>query len=383
MHILIFGIPLYEGMAGSVRVRNLIQPISEKIGGNISNLYFSLQAENCEIPKSNQVLEINLNFKSVNSVFNYLKSAIRFINNRFSRSEENIFYLYETPDLKTIFPLIYAKIKGYKIVVDIVEDNSLAASFGGLVNRIRIKSGAFFLKNLQFLIDLNLVISVHLKNLVMTVNNDLNKVLYIPVTMDIENYPIKSHPTKIANRIFYGGSFGKKDGLESLILAFEEVCQIYPDVKLILTGKGENKADFEHIMDLIQDSIFNSRIEYKGFLSSDEYHRTLNSCDIFCVIRDDSDAANSGFPSKLAEFLATGRAVIVSRVGDVPNFLRDKENALLIQPGSIEDLVKSIKFLLDNPNQIDQIGKKGREVALKAFNNLIESEKLYNKLLTL
>lgn len=383
MHILIFGIPLYEGMAGSVRVRNLIQPISEKIGGNISNLYFSLQAENCEIPKSSQVLEINLNFKSVNSIFNYLKSAIRFINNRFSRSEENIFYLYETPDLKTIFPLIYAKIKGYKIVVDLVEDNSLAASFGGLVNRIRIKSGAFFLKNLQFLIDLNLVISIHLKNLVMTVNNDLSKVLYIPVTMDIEKYPIKSHPTKIANRIFYGGSFGKKDGLESLILAFEEVCELYPDVKLILTGKGENKADFEHIMDLIKGSIYNSRIDYKGFLSSDEYHKTLNSCDIFCVIRDDSDAANSGFPSKLAEFLATGRAVIVSRVGDVPNFLRDKENALLIQPGSIEDLVKSIKFLLDNPNQIDQIGKKGREVALKAFNNLIESEKLYNKLLTL
>ncbi len=217
----------------------------------------------------------------------------------------------------------------------------------------------------------------------MTVNNDLNKVLYIPVTMDIEKYPIKSHPTKIANRIFYGGSFGKKDGLESLILAFEEVCELYPDVKLILTGKGENKADFEHIMDLIKGSIYNSRIEYKGFLSSDEYHKTLNSCDIFCVIRDDSDAANSGFPSKLAEFLATGRAVIVSRVGDVPNFLRDKENALLIQPGSTEDLVKSIKFLLDNPNQIDQIGKKGREVALKAFNNLIESEKLYNKLLTL
>ncbi|MEB2782625.1 glycosyltransferase [Algoriphagus sp. C2-6-M1] len=383
MHILIFGVPLYEGMAGSVRVRNLIQPISKKIGGNISNLYFSLQAENCEVPKSNKDLEINLNFKSVNSIFYYLKSSIYFITNRFSRNEENIFYLYETPDLKTIFPLIYAKIIGYKIVVDIVEDNSLAASFGGSINRIRIKSGSFILKNLQFLIDLNLVISTHLKNLVISANNDLSRVLYIPVTMDIGKYPINPQPTKIANRIFYGGSFGKKDGLESLIIAFERVCGSYPDLKLVLTGKGENKADFEHIMDLIQNSVFTNRIEYKGFLSSAEYHDMLNSCDIFCVIRDNSDAANSGFPSKLAEFLATGKAVIVSSVGDVPSFLKDKVNALLIQPGSIEDLVSALRFLIDDPSKIDQIGKLGREVAFKSFNNLIESEKLYKKLLTL
>lgn len=383
MHILIFGVPLYEGMAGSVRVRNLIQPISKIIGGNISNLYFSLQAENCSTPKTKQDLEIDLNFKSANSIFYYLKSAFQFINNRFSRNEENIFYLYETPDLKTIFPLIYAKFKGYKIVVDIVEDNSLAASFGGFVNRLRIKSGSYFLKNFQFLIDLNLVISVHLENLVRAATNDHSKVLYIPVTMDIDKYPLKANPTKIANRIFYGGSFGKKDGLESLIIAFEKVCENYPEVKLILTGKGENKADFEHIMGIIQNSTYKSSIEYKGFLSSDEYHKTVNSCDIFCVIRDNSDAANSGFPSKLAEFLATGKAVIVSNVGDVSNFLKDKENALLIRPDSIEDLINSIKFLLDNPDKIDEIGLHGRNVALKSFNNLVESEKLYRRLLTL
>ncbi|WP_296620308.1 glycosyltransferase [Marivirga sp.] len=383
MHILIFGIPLYEGMAGSVRVRNLILPISQKIGGNISNVYFSLQAENCGIPESNQALEIKLNFMSFNSIFNYLKSSFHFITSHFSKNEENIFYLYETPDLKTIFPLIYAKIIGYKIVVDIVEDNSLAESIGGFVNRVRIKSGAFFLRNIQFMIDLNLVISSQLKELIISVNKDLSKILYIPVTMDIGKYPMKNQPTKFANRIFYGGSFGKKDGLESLVIAFEKVCESYPEVKLILTGKGENKADFEHIMDLIQNSVYNSRIEYKGFLSSAEYHETLNSCDIFCVIRNNSDAANTGFPSKLAEFLATGKAVIVSRVGDVPTFLKDKVNALLIQPGSIQELVMSIKFLLDNPHKIDQIGEKGREVALKSFNNLVESEKLYRKLLTL
>jgi len=383
MHILVFGIPLYEGMAGSVRVRNLIEPISKRIGGNISNLYFSLQAENLKVVKGNKFLEINLNFKSFTSIINYLKSSMKFIGTQYSSEEKNIFYLYETPDLKTIFPLVYAKIRGYKIVVDIVEDNSFAASFGGFVNQIRIKSGGFILDNFQFLIDLNIVISSHLRNLVLGANKDVNKVLYIPVTMDISKYPIKPAKTTKATRIFYGGSFGKKDGLESLILAFEKICSQFPDTQLILTGKGENKQDFEEIMSLIKISSFRHQIDYKGFLTSAQYHEALNSCDIFCVIRNNSSAANTGFPSKLAEYLATGRAVIVSDVGDVSTFLQDKVNALLIRPDSVEDLEFSIKYLIENPEKVDEIGFEGRKVAINSFNNLVESEKLFQKLLML
>lgn len=384
MHILIFGIPLYEGMAGSVRVRNLILPISKKIGGKISNVYFSLQADNCVKSLNDNSMEINLNFKSLLSIFNYLKSSIIFLSKNYIEKEENVFYLYETPDLKTVLPLIYAKIIGYKIVLDIVEDNSLAASFGGFINRLRIKSGSFFLKNLQFIIDLNVVISSHLENLVMSLNNDISKVLYIPVTMDFEKFSeLKVKPSNKPNRIFYGGSFGKKDGLDNLIYAFEHVCDMNSNARLILTGKGENKADFDNVMTIINNSVYSKRIEYKGFLSSVEYSKVISNCDIFCVIRDNSGAASSGFPSKLAEFLATGKAVIVSRVGDIPVFLEDKVNAVLVEPGSIDQLASSILYLLDNPTLIDKIGNEGQKVAFKFFNNITESDKLYRRILAL
>lgn len=379
MNILVFGIPLREGMAGSVRVRNLLYPMVEFNSAYLNNIYFALQADGIDDHGRNNELKIDLNLKNPFSVVSYLYKSVHFIRRNYSRTEKNIFYLYETPDIKTIFPLVYAKMLGYKIVLDIVEDNSHAASFGGFINKLRIKSGAYILKNFQSLIDLNIVISSHLENLLLTYTNK-DKVLFVPITMDISKFTNTEFVKNNVTTLFYGGSFGKKDGLDLLLKAFEKICEDNDTLKLILTGKGENVEDFNEFMALVKTSKFSDRIFYKGFIPSNEYQELLNSCEVFCVIRDNSGAANTGFPSKLAEYLATGRAVIVTNVGDVSNYLTDKENAILVQPENLNSLVSAIKYLIDHPEKINQIGAEGRLVAVNRFNNKIESLKLFDVL---
>jgi len=379
MHILVFGIPLREGMAGSVRVRNLLNPLVENDAVRINNLYFSLQADGIDDNGRSNELKIDLDFKNPISILSYLYKSFKFISRKFVSKEKNIFYLYETPDIKTIIPLIFARALGYKIVLDIVEDNSQAASFGGVINKLRIKSGSYILENFQSLIDLNVVISSHLENLLLKYTRR-DKVLFIPITMDISRFKKSEFSKKEVSTLFYGGSFGKKDGLDLLLKAFEKVCEEQDSLKLILTGKGENIEDFNEFMSLVKASKYSNRISYKGFIPSNEYQELLNSCEIFCVIRDNSGAANTGFPSKLAEYLATGRAVIVTNVGDISSYLSDKQNALLVEPEDLDSLVNAIKYLIENPEEINQIGNKGRLVAINRFNNRIESQKLFNVL---
>ena len=223
------------------------------------------------------------------------------------------------------------------------------------------------------------MISSHLENLLLSYTSR-DKVLSIPVTMNISAFKKSSFSKKEATTLFYGGSFGKKDGLDLLLKAFEEVCEEHHNLKLILTGKGENPRDFNEFMGLVKSSKFTDRITYKGFVPSNEYQDLLNSCDIFCVIRDNSGAANAGFPSKLAEYLATGRAVIVSNVGDVSQYLTNLRDAVIVEPESLSSLVKAITFLVTNPDKINHIGNKGRSVAIQSFNNVTESNKLLNKL---
>lgn len=379
MHILVFGIPLREGMAGSVRVRNLLNPLVSSSSVTINNLYFALQADGLSDTGRSDELKIDLNFKRAFSILSYLYKSISFITKCYVKGEKNVFYLYETPDIKTIVPLVFAKLIGYKVVLDIVEDNSQAASFGGRINRFRIQSGAYILKNFQFLVDLNIVISSHLEKLLLQYTQP-NKVVFIPVTMDISKFNTDDIPKEEVGTLFYGGSFGKKDGLPLLLEAFEEVCEGHPALQLVLTGKGENVEDFNEFMSLAQKSRFSDRISYKGFVPSADYQDLLNSCEIFCVIRDNSGAANTGFPSKLAEYLATGKAVIVTNVGDVASYLVDKENALLVPPEDLGALVSAIRYLINNPEQVNVIGSKGRAVAIDRFNSRIESQKLVNAL---
>lgn len=367
-------------MAGSVRVRNLVEPMILTKGIVWSNLFFTkLAGSQTPEPREN-LKEVEVELSSPRSVFKFLRDSFRFIRQRKVRGSLNVFYAYDTPDLKTILPILYAKLLGYKIILDIVEDNSVALSFDGIMNRVRIKSGQYLLALSPFFADLVIVISTHLKGKLDYIYKDLSRVLYIPVTVDLEK--IQYNPTyrSRAEKVFYGGSFGKKDGLDVLIKAFSKVSVEFPYAELILTGKGENKKDFNEIMELIASSEASTQIKYLGFLNSGEYLRTLGECDVFCVTRNNSKAANTGFPSKLSEFLAAGKAVIASSVGDVATILKNGENALLIAPEDEQAMYDSLKQIFLDSSLIEKLGTSGRKTAEENFDNRKFSNLLFERL---
>lgn len=380
MHILVLGVTLYEGMAGSVRVRNLLEPMIESNKITWSNLFFSkLAGKISPEPKAN-LKEVEVELSNLRSIFRFLRESFGFIRRRKVPGTLNIFYAYDTPDLKTIFLILYAKFLGYRIILDIVEDNSTAYSFEGIMNRVRIKSGEYLLKMAPYFADLVLVISTQLNRKLSEIYTDHSKLIYIPVTVDLEK--IKYTPTNRIKpqKVFYGGSFGKKDGLEVLIHAFSKLSAEFDEAELILTGKGENKKDFNEITALIQSSPASTKIKYLGFLSTDEYHRVLSDCDVFCVTRDNSRAANTGFPSKLSEFLASGKAVIASSVGDVGTFLKHQENALLVPPEDEQAMYESLKQIFIDNSLITKLGEGGRKIAEDNFDNRKFSTLLFKRL---
>ena len=76
-----------------------------------------------------------------------------------------------------------------------------------------------------------------------------------------------------------------------------------------MTGKGAERH-LNKLHKLIEGNLSKDKIIFKGFLPVKEYFNTINECDILCVTRSGSKLANNGFPFKLGEFLATGKAVL-------------------------------------------------------------------------
>jgi glycosyltransferase involved in cell wall biosynthesis len=265
---------------------------------------------------------------------------------------------------------------GYKIVYDIVEDNRFVTSYSGFMNKLRVNSSRYLLKVTPFIADSIIVISRHLEDRMKEICRNKIPVTFVPITVNFKFFDKEYKAPGKQMKIFYGGSFGEKDGLKYLLKGFELVAKYNGNVILVLTGKGEVKYDFQDIMKVINNSSYKDQIHYKGYLTTDEYYKVLNECDIFCMTRNNSFYANAGFPFKLGEFLASGKAVIATDVGDVSKYLKNGVNSIIIKPESAEDIAKAINDVIKNPEWTRQLGMEARKTAEQYFNSSLLSHRL-------
>ena len=107
-------------------------------------------------------------------------------------------------------------------------------------------------------------------------------------------------------RIVYSGLLSHVTGVDILLDAMKKTDK--PDIRLVITGKGDldklvrNAAKEDH------------RIEYKGNLSYEDYTDTLKTADFLINPRNMALPENkNNFPSKVIDYLATGKAVISTK----------------------------------------------------------------------
>lgn len=378
-NIVIMGVSYFDGMAGSTRVRNIFEPLVRKNLIKAANLIY--QTDNkVQIGKEGKLNGLNfrvIGFRlgNVFSIFSFWSRGIFFLRNNKQQGCKNILYNYNYPDLKNIVFILYAKLIGYKIILDIIEDNRYEAHVG-FINKVRIKTSLFLFKLSRRFTSAYVAISDHLYSRAEIIAKGKAPVYLIPITVNLNYFKNSGYqPDKNNLKIFYGGSFAAKDGLAYLLDAYDTVSKEDKNIQLILTGLG-NQADTDKLKQRIDRSENKNRIIFKGFLNTDDYYDALNSCDIFCMTRINSQFANAGFPFKLGEFLASGKGVVATKVGDVSKYLVNDVNALLINPDSSSDIAEALLVFIRNPEKINSLGLAARKTAETHFDSERISEKL-------
>ena len=102
----------------------------------------------------------------------------------------------------------------------------------------------------------------------------------------------------------------------------------------------------------------------------------LKNAVALALDRPDSLQAQCGFPTKLGEYLLTENPVVVTKVGDIPLFLKDGETALLAEERNPQDFSSKLIWILQHPEEATMIGKAGAQVAMREFNYLKETKKI-------
>jgi glycosyltransferase involved in cell wall biosynthesis len=167
-----------------------------------------------------------------------------------------------------------------------------------------------------------------------------------------------------------------KDGVNILIESFKRISEKYPEINLVLIGKGDSIIDEIIIKDLAMKLNIEKRVIFLGQLPRTEIPAYLCNAKILALARPESIVADAGFPSKLTEYLATGNPVVVTKVGEIPQYLKDNETAFLTEPGSIDAFANKLDFVLSNYEFAIRVGQNGKELTSTIFNYNFQSKRM-------
>jgi glycosyltransferase involved in cell wall biosynthesis len=343
--------------AGGKRVLNQIEFIKNKV--DVFIVTFASVGSNLKNHVNFKIKDDRGVFFLLNLIFYWL-GIVRILLKRKRKNIKSYLILESKVELVTLIPILFAKLFGYKIIHDIVED--IFSEFEISKNQKRtLKLNNFFYKNLSQYCDGIIVIS---ENLLKKFNCYDLPVIKLYNSVEIIQTGFHKDNNSNEFRFFYSGTFSEKDGVLDLIDAFNIVSRDKTNLKLILIGKGKG-VYFEKCLNAINNS---SNINYLGYVSEEKMFFELNNSHVLCVTRSNSEFANNGFPFKLAEYMSFGLPIISTSVSDIPYLLTDNKNIFLAPPGSCSLIADKMHFVILNYKYALIVGRKGKTYCEENFS---------------
>jgi len=195
------------------------------------------------------------------------------------------------------------------------------------------------------------------------------KLFNVPSTVDGERFSLEvNSPLSFQYIVYCGGLTFQKDGVHILIESFAQISKKYPEINLVLIGKGDSINDEIILKELVHKLGIKDRVFFLGLLLRTEIPAYLKHARILALARPKSLVADAGFPSKLTEYLVTGIPVVVTEVGEIPVYLKDNINAFLSEPDSVDAFAERLDFVLGNYEFAKEVARKGKELADSIFS---------------
>lgn len=204
------------------------------------------------------------------------------------------------------------------------------------------------------------------------------KLLHLPMTVDLERFesPKESLPEFYSPYIAYVGVMNDaKDGISNLIESFNSIKEKFPSHRVYLVGAWNYDTPIH--LQLIKDFDLKERVFWMKEYSRDQISNIICNADLLVLPRPDSKQAQGGFPTKLGEYLATGKPVCATRVGEIPNYLKDNESVFFAEPGSVASFAEAMERALGDYENAKRVGANGRRVAEEHFNKDVQAGKLF------
>ena len=151
----------------------------------------------------------------------------------------------------------------------------------------------------------------------------------------------------------FSGTFKPWHGVDHLLRALAQVVPLVASSRLLLVGDGPGRIELEH---LAEKSGLKERVFFTGSVHHDEVPEYLAACDV--LVAPYRPIENFYFsPIKVAEYMALGKPVVVSAIGQLKELIHDSHSVIGVPPGDEEALARVLIELAQNPLRRKALGQ--------------------------
>jgi phosphatidyl-myo-inositol dimannoside synthase len=162
-------------------------------------------------------------------------------------------------------------------------------------------------------------------------------------------------------QILFIGRFSRHKGIGHLVRAMPEIVRAHPSARLALIGFGPEEVTIRRT---VASAGVEDRVRLVGRIPHSEVPAYLASADLAVLPSETVE----GLGVVLLEALASGTPVVGSRVGGIPDVIRDGVTGLLCRPGDQEDLAAKCIDLLEDEELRRRTTEAGRQLVTEVFS---------------
>ncbi len=184
----------------------------------------------------------------------------------------------------------------------------------------------------------------------------------VPSGVDLDRFRISADKTAIRRRlglpieahIFLSvNMFWHVKGHAVLVEAFRRLAALRPESHLIMTADGPLRSD---ITAQVRDAGLNNRVLFTGLLNLNDVPLWIAAADTLVL-----PSLNEGMPLAVLEAFASGKPVVGTNVGGIPELITDRSLGILVAPGDPAAFAAAMAAAMDQSWDQDLLRARAAE----------------------
>jgi glycosyltransferase involved in cell wall biosynthesis len=164
--------------------------------------------------------------------------------------------------------------------------------------------------------------------------------------------------------VSYVGTMGNAHGLQTVIEAAERLQSVAPQVLFLLVGEGAEK---QQLVSMARSRGL-TNLRFVDQQPREKIPAYICASDACLVLLKKSEIFKTVIPSKMLEFMACARPVILGVQGQAQHILENAQAGICIEPENSSELARAVLRLADNEQLCETLGRNGRRHVLQNFS---------------